>query len=403
VTRRVLDLAAARHVLRRLCFGAAVGEAEALVGRDAREVVHELVENATSAPTSDEIRLLLPANDIGLVQGWWIDAMLGAPAQRLRERFTLTWHDHFATSHAKVQDVHLAFDQNQCLRERGLGDFRELLHALVVDPAMLVWLDGVENKKGHPNENLARELMELFALGIGNYDERDVEEAARGLSGWSVRERRARFSQSRFDDGEKQVLGVRGRLGTREVTDAVLASAAAPRWIARRLWNTLHASAPTASELDGAAARFVACEWNVGRFVVELASDERFLCAAEHATRLSSPVEFVVRAELEVGARLAPVDAARRAAQMGQALFLPPSVKGWDGGRAWFTSTAWIARQRFAAALAETTRGVDFGELFERTLAPRAPSWRREIEDLAREDARAALAALVASPEYQLQ
>jgi uncharacterized protein (DUF1800 family) len=88
---------------------------------------------------------------------------------------------------------------------------------------------------------------------------------------------------------------------------------------------------------------------------------------------------------------------------MGQALFLPPSVKGWDGGRAWFTSTAWIARQRFAAALAETTRGVDFGGLFERTLAPRAPSWRREIEDLAREDARAALAALVASPEYQLQ
>jgi uncharacterized protein (DUF1800 family) len=403
VKRRALDLGTARHVLRRLCFGAAAGEAEALVGRDARDVVHELVEGARTAPVNEEIRLLLPAGEIGVVQGWWLDAMLGAPAQRLRERFTLQWHDHFATSHAKVQDVHLAYGQNRSLRELGLGDFRALLHALVVDPAMLVWLDGVENKKGHPNENLARELMELFALGIGNYDERDVAEAARGLSGWSVRERRARFSESRFDGGEKVVLGVRGPLGTREVTDAVLASPAAPRWIARRLWNTLHAEAPTERELADAAARLVACEWDVGRCVVELASDERFLVAAEHDQRLASPIEFVVRAQLEVGARLAPVDAAERAAQMGQALFLPPSVKGWDGGRAWFTSTAWIARQRFAAALADAAKDVDLADVFERTLASQAPKWRGAIEELASEDPRAALAALVASPEYQLQ
>jgi len=400
---RRLDVGEARHLLRRLCFGAAPGEVDGLVGRARGEVVEELVAAARTAPVDDEVRLLLPAGDIEHVAAWWLDAMLGTTGARLRERVALVWHDHFATSHAKVQDVHLMYGQNRLLRTHGLGDFRVLLHAAVVDPAMLVWLDGVENRKGHPNENLARELMELFALGIGNYTEADVLEAARGLSGWAVRQRRAHFEARLFDDGEKRVLGRRGRLGLHEVVDAVVEQPAAPRWIALRLWRAYHAGEPTADELEAAARELVAVDWDTGRLLVWLATRERFHAESERDARLASPVEYVVRAQLELGARLAPVAVSRAAARMGQALFRPPSVKGWDGGRAWFTSTSWIARQRFAAALAEAAGERRVDDACTALLGRVDTPWLPRVRAVGAEAPRAGVAAILASPEYQLQ
>jgi uncharacterized protein (DUF1800 family) len=400
---RRLDAGEARHLLRRLCFGAAPGEVDGLVGRARGEVVEELVATARTAPVDDDVRLLLPAGEIEHLSAWWLDAMLGAPGARLRERLALVWHDHFATSHAKVQDVHLMYGQNRLLRTQGLGDFRVLLHAVVVDPAMLVWLDGVENRKGHPNENLARELMELFALGIGTYTEADVLEAARGLSGWTVRQRRAHFEARLFDDGEKRVLGRRGRLGLHEVVDTVVEQAAAPRWIAQRLWRAIHASEPTPDELDAAARELVAVDWDVGRLLVWLATRDRFHAAVERDTRLSSPVEYVVRAQLELGTRLAPIAVSRAAARMGQALFRPPSVKGWDGGRAWFTSTAWIARQRFAAALAQAADERPVEAVRVALLGRLDAPWLARVLAVGAQAPRAAVAAILASPEYQLQ
>jgi uncharacterized protein (DUF1800 family) len=187
------------------------------------------------------------------------------------------------------------------------------------------------------------------------------------------------------------------------VVDTVVEQAAAPRWIAQRLWRAIHASEPTPDELDAAARELVAVDWDVGRLLVWLATRDRFHAAVERDTRLSSPVEYVVRAQLELGTRLAPIAVSRAAARMGQALFRPPSVKGWDGGRAWFTSTAWIARQRFAAALAQAADERPVEAVRVALLGRLDAPWLARVLAVGAQAPRAAVAAILASPEYQLQ
>ena len=140
------------------------------------------------------------------LKGWWLYRMLCGP-DPLGERLTLMWHDQFATSNLKVGDLAAMWRQNQLFRQHARAPFELLLHAMLRDPALLVWLDAPENSRGHPNENLARELMELFTLGIGHYTEADVRQAARSLTGWRIVDDEARFIASRHDDGEKAILG----------------------------------------------------------------------------------------------------------------------------------------------------------------------------------------------------
>jgi uncharacterized protein (DUF1800 family) len=402
-----LDRPAAVHLLRRLCFGAPVQDVDRFVGETAADTIEQLVEGARSTEPDPAITLLLPTGELGYVQSWWCEQMLGTPEGRCAERVALMWHGHFATSNDKVDDVHLMHGQYRLWRERGLGDFRQLLQAALRDPALLVWLDGVDNVKGRPNENLARELMELFALGIGNYTEADVLEAARGLSGWRVVKRAARFTPSRHDAGAKTVLGTTGELDTNGVVAAVLARPACPRWIADRLWRTFVGRAPSAGDIETTAAELAAANWDIGRTLVWLATRPEFLAAEERATRIAGPVELVVRATLETGARLAPKELAESAARMGQALLRPPSVKGWDGGRQWLDSTAWIARQRFAGRVAEVLEDAGDFDPFERLLPEEPhPSWRAAVERIAAESEaprRTLVAAVLASAEYQLQ
>ena len=157
------------------------------------------------------------------LKAWWLYRMLFSP-DPLGERLTLMWHNHFATSNRKVQDLALMREQNDLLRQHARATFGELLHAVVKHPAMLVWLDADANRKGHPNENLARELMELFTLGVGNYTEDDVQAAARALTGWTVVGGRFGFRETRHDDGEKVFLAHR-RSAQRRSTAAAIAGA----------------------------------------------------------------------------------------------------------------------------------------------------------------------------------
>jgi len=403
-----LSRADATHLLRRLCLAAPTAEVERFAGSSPTDAVEALFEDARTSRASDDIALLLPTGELAYLQAWWCERMLADAGARCAESVALMWHDHFATSHDKVRDVHLMHGQYRLWRERGLGDFRALLHAALVDPALLVWLDGVDNERGRPNENLARELLELFALGIGNYTERDVLEAARGLSGWRVVRRTARFTPSRHDAGSKTVLGVTGALDTPGVVDAVLAHDACPRFVAGRLWEHLMARTPSEREVTEAAEQLVANDWDTGRTLAWLATRERFFATDERAARIAIPIEFVVRATLETGVRLAPKQLADGAAAMGQALMRPPSVKGWDGGRRWIDSTAWIARQRFAARVAEALEGTApaFADLLSDLLPEHAaPAWRAEVERLAAaadEPARVRTAAVLASAEYHL-
>ena len=337
------DRAAAAHLLRRAGFGARPGGLERACERGLAGTLEDLLTAREGAELRASARSVLATGSLELLQAWWM-ALILSDGAALRERMTLVWHDHFATSNDKVQDVRLMHGQNELLREHGLGDFRRLLLAVARDPAMLVWLDGNSNRRGHPNENFARELMELFALGIGHYAEDDVREAARALSGWGTEGRSALFRPEQHDEGEKVLFGQRGPWSAEQAVELVLAQPACSRHVARTLLVAFVAPDPDEAWVEGLASVLREGDWNVAHALEVLLASELFFSPRARRSRIAGPVELVAASARALDAGLAPRRAARMAAAMGQALFRPPSVAGWDGGRAWINSGSWIAR-----------------------------------------------------------
>lgn len=344
--------AAATHLLRRAGFGARPGEAERFVDQGLEASLEEVfARDEHEAWRVEGVKALLPTDDADKLAAWWMSLILagGAP---LRERVTLMWHDHFATSNDKVDDARLMYRQNQLFREQGLGDFRELLHATAKDPAMLVWLDGNSNRRGQANENFAREVMELFALGIGNYTEHDVQEAARAFTGWGTQGRSFVFRESQHDPGEKVILGRRGSFGGEQALDLILEHPACARHVARRLLQEFVAPTPEPQWIEEAAAVLLACDWNIGLTIAAILSSELFFAPEARRSRIAAPVELLAMSVCALDARVSPQEAAQAAARMGQSLYRPPSVKGWDGMRTWINAGTWVARHNTLAGLA---------------------------------------------------
>ena len=289
------DREAAAHLWERAGFGPAPGALERALEQGLEATLAELLQPAGHATGAVEAaRHLLPLQSIDALAGWWMGLIL-ADGDPLRERVTLMWHDHFATSQAKVGDVRLMHRQNELMRELGLGDFRALMHALSTDPAMLVWLDGDANKRGEPNENFARELMELFGLGIGNYSEQDVQEAARAFTGWGTRGRSFALREGDHDPGTKQLFGERGRFRGEDAIRLVLEQPACARHIARLLHAALQRGAIAlqgadvregASHLRGRAPVVLARQLPRGR---EHAAGPLHLATAPEAAAGSAP------------------------------------------------------------------------------------------------------------------
>lgn len=346
------DLAAATHLLERAGFGPRPGQAEALLAGTPADAVEALCTPRGHEPAFVKgIEIMLGNGELEPLAAWWL-ALSAGDGDPLGERLALMWHDHFATSNDKVDDVRLMHGQNHLFRELGRGDFRVLCHAVAKDPAMLVWLDGDLNRAGHPNENFAREVMELFVLGIGNYTEQDVLEAARAFSGWGTKGRAFKYRERYHDDGEKTVFGRTARFTPEEMLDWVLAQPAAARHVARRVLAEF--LTPSDALVEQGAARLVALDWNVGAFVREVLLSDAFFAPAERRARIAGPVELVARAVRRLDMRVAPADLARATAEMGQALFRPPSVKGWDGGDVWLNAGTWVARHNALIAGLET-------------------------------------------------
>ncbi len=240
------DRAAAAHLLRRSGFGHAPGDLDRLVALGPRDALGSLLAPDADAvvrfnAAADELDAAASATGrFDALAAAWTYRMLRSP-DPLREKMTLFWHGHFATSGAKVTDARLMADQITLFRRHALGRFGDLLAATATDPAMLLWLDGDRNRAGAANENLARELFELFALGPGNYSEADVKEAARALTGWTVTDatdgRRAVFDPSRHDGGNKTIFGVTGRFGMGEVVRLTLSHPACGLFLVRKLFR----------------------------------------------------------------------------------------------------------------------------------------------------------------------
>jgi uncharacterized protein (DUF1800 family) len=274
----------------------------------------------------------------------------------LRERMTLFWHNHFATSQSKVQNAGLMQRQNDLFRAHALGDFKALLAAVGKDPAMLIWLDSTANRKAHPNENYAREVMELFTLGRGRYGENDVREAARAFTGWFVVRDRFQEVAAQHDAGSKTVLGRTGKLDGDDIPGVLLDQPACAEFLCGKLLRAFvtETDAPPPALVAPLAEAFRKSGYDIRVPVAMILRSNLFYDPAVVRRRVKSPVEHAVGTirALEVVKPTVQADAlANACAQMGQSLYAPPSVAGWDGGPAWANSTTMLARTNFALAL----------------------------------------------------
>lgn len=293
----------------------------------------------------------LATSEIGDLKIWWLYRMW-ATANPLAEKITLFWHNHFATSYDKVRSVPQMLAQNELIRRSGQGDFKELLHGMARDTAMLVWLDGNANRKRHPNENFAREIMELFALGVGNYTEKDIQEAARAFSGWHVHDGEFWFNRLQHDDSTKTVFGKSGNFDGAAIVDLCLAEPACPRFLALKLLKTFVRPEPTPDMIDALGARIRAHDFSLTPVLRELFSSQLFFHSASRRNVIKSPLDLVVGSLRSLAATVKWPPVARLLANLGQDVFEPPSVKGWEGGRLWINSSSILLRTNFATELA---------------------------------------------------
>ncbi|WP_445182377.1 DUF1800 domain-containing protein [Pseudonocardia sp. Cha107L01] len=285
---------------------------------------------------------------------WWLDRMAAVEAP-FPERMTWFWHGHFATSVRKVKFAQLMYQQNDTLRRLGRGDFRTLAQAMIVDPAMLVWLDGGGNRVGRPNENLAREFMELFTLGVGDYSENDVRQAARALTGWRVNHTSdtATFAEAAHDPGPETVLGTSASYDAAGLVDLLLRQPAAPRYLAGRIWaRFVSDTPPDPATLDRLVGAYGA-HHDITALLAEAVRSPAFRDPASALVR--EPVLWLVGAlrALRLPASALPEPALTQALTgLGQVPFTPPSVGGWPAGVPWLTTAAALTRFRCAQVLA---------------------------------------------------
>ncbi|HEV7209076.1 MAG TPA: DUF1800 domain-containing protein [Mycobacteriales bacterium] len=365
------------HLLRRGAFAPSVAELDHAERLGYDRVVDLLLSTppdpaATPMPTlpppppaarSDraaaQARRLVLREQTRQLQGWWLDRMTGTQDPAL-ERRTFFWHGHFATSVQKVQVAGYMAGQNQTFRQQGLAAFDALTLSVAQGPAMLVWLDAADNVAAHPNENLGRELMELFTLGVGNYTETDVREAARCLTGWSLDRRSGAFSvrAARHDAGRKTVLGVTGALDGADLVHLVTQRPQSARWVTARIWQRhvapVSVGDPTVHAVADAAARTPAGAVLLADVWRRILLSATFRDPAVRGQLVAQPVEWAVGAmrQLAVRAREHGALLDRALLALGQVPFAPPSVGGWPAGRAWLSTSAVLARAAFAQQLA---------------------------------------------------
>jgi hypothetical protein len=301
-------------------------------------------------PLFDQYFFLIFANALETTRlaHWQADRMLRTE-RPLEEKLALFWHGHFATESEKVRDYRKMKAQWDLFRAHGNGSFRELLLAVARDPAMLVYLDGARNVRGQPNENFAREIFELFSLGVGHYGERDIREAARAFTGWGLDDNRFASRWWRHDHGVKSVLGRTGRLGGEEVVDAILAQPAAAPFLVRKLYR-FFVREELAPEVEAElAAGFRASGYQLAPLLERIFRSRDFYSAATRGAHVKSPVELIVGSYRRLGLAELPglPVLGNTAKQLGQGLFEPPNVAGWRGGRSWLNPSTLTGRQNF--------------------------------------------------------
>ena len=294
-------------------------------------------------------------------QGWWFRRMLATKAP-LREKMTLFWHDHFATSIQKVKQPVLMLNQNELFRRHAFGSFKDLTQAILMDPAMMLYLDTQNSRKGKPNENFAREVMELFTLGEGNYTEQDIREAARAITGYQLNRFTGKVTHNRrqWDESPKTIFGKTGPFTGADVINIIFEKDQPARFMARKLWEFFVYENPPDAAIDALAGTLRKADWQTAPLLREIFLSREFYAEPSIRTQIKAPVQFIIQLlkQLEITEPPSgfPITAQQ---QLGQILFMPPNVAGWDWGQAWINTNTLLTRYNLAGFL---TKGAGTGD-----------------------------------------
>lgn len=361
----------AAHLMRRAGFGADSKALEQMVARGYEASIKPLVDYALVSNQALDDTLRQAELDLGNradIKAWWMIRMV--ETQRpLEEKMVLFWHSHFATSVQKVKAGELMVRQNELFRRLGSGDFAKLLLEVSKDPAMIQWLDNAQNRKGKPNENYARELMELFTTGIGHYTEQDIKEAARAFTGWQATFEEFFFNPMQHDFDEKTFMGQRGPWNGGDIVRLLADHPATARRISQKLFEYFAYSNPDAAIVDELARLYQSSGRNIGKLVETILRSNAFYSAQARQAQIKSPVEYVVGTARSMNVPMSRATArilALASAQMGQDIFEPPTVKGWDGGATWINTATLLVRHNFVERLSDVDRLPFWQTLAER-------------------------------------
>ena len=324
-------------------------------------------------PVVDKFFYSLTANAIetqrlGL---WWANRML-TTSRPLEEKLTLFWHGHFATGENKVRDYRMMLRQNEMFRAQAAGNLRGLLVGILKDPGMLVYLDNGENIKKHPNENFGRELLELFSMGVGNYTERDVREAARAFTGWTNNVLDFKFDADQHDSGEKTFLGQNGPFNGEDIIDIILKQPVTAEFVSAKLYRYFVREEVSTSVRAALGRTFRESGYQIKPLLRQIFLSRDFYSPPAYATQIKSPVQLAVSTYKKLGLREVPTipDFGRMTGGLGQSLFDPPNVAGWAGGRTWITPSTLLQR----------------GNLFRDVLFPDVKGFRPPDRSMSRTD-----------------
>ncbi len=366
-----------QHLLWRAAFGPMAENANQLSHISQKDLYRVLVKASSKEPTALNVAgnmydgLIKGLQDIGKMQQLskdqkrqfrkqsaegiknlnilWLDEMINSEAQ-LREKMSLFWHGHFA---CRVLNIFFQQQLLDVIRRNAFENFGDLLRAVSKSPAMLAFLNNQQNKKQHPNENFAREVMELFTMGRGNYTETDVKEGARSFTGWGFN-LHGEFVERPFlhDNGTKTFLGKTGNFDGDDIIDIILEQKATAKFITKKLYKFFVNDEADDEKINFLAARFYQSNYNIQQLLNDIFMSEWFYEPKNVGTRIKSPVELLVGIR-----RLIPMQLDRPQVQMlfqkvlGQVLFFPPNVAGWPGGKNWIDSSALVFRMRLPQLL----------------------------------------------------
>lgn len=321
-----------------------------------RQAVEELMQLRRSGAGQEAVRRLAQqtrrANRLKFqeLRAYWIRRMIRT-RWPLQEKMTLFWHGHLVSGLPETRVAEHMNQQLDLFRRMSTGNFKDLILAISRDPAMLSYLDNNTNRKGKPNENYARELLELFTMGIGNYTEVDVKEAARAFTGWTFQGNEFVFRRNQHDEGSKTFLGRTGNLDGTDIIDIIFEQPATARLLPRKLWEFFAYVSPEESVVEDLARAFRSARWELKPLLRRIFLSEGFYSERAIRTQIKSPAQLVVGAVRLTGAEVPEQALLRSMDLMGQALLYPPSVGGWPKGQGWVNTASILLRYNFSGLL----------------------------------------------------